>query len=261
MLGIFGLTAFGILGAIGVAVLGAAVGLLLGVHREAASGMIPADAVRVSPRQAPRLYRIVEALAQRAELSRTPELYVSQNATLNAAAFGSDKNPNLMATIALLQSLSERELAGVLAHEMSHIRHNDLLVFRVADLIRTLTSGIAKGFWLLVILYFPIFLLTGFSVSMQTVLLLLAAPLVSVLLQLALLRVREYHADLRAVQLTGDPDGLAFALHRIDYASRSLFDQLLPIPRRNQSTLLRTHPPTEHRVKLLRSLPSGSVGT
>jgi heat shock protein HtpX len=254
MLGVFAVAAVLLLGPLGLLVLGGALGVFFGMGRQASSGVVPHDMARVGELEAPELYRIARTLAERAGLSRVPSIYISRSPMLNAAAFGSAQAPGLMVTVPLYRQLSERELAGVLAHEISHIRNNDLAIFRLANTIRSLTSAVANGFWLMVLLYFPVLLVAQTAISLQAFVVLLLAPTVSVFLQLALYRIREFGADMTAVELTGDPEALAMALRKIDYAGRGILRQLFPVPRRDSSSLLRTHPSTEKRVERLLQL-------
>lgn len=253
LVGIFLLTGaqlFGITGAI--LILAAAAGVAVFGSRR--FRQVPANAVELSQYRAPELYRVVEWLSRRAGLRTMPTLYLSRSGAPNAAAFGSEEAPGLLVTTGLLYGLDRREFTGVLAHELSHIRNKDLLLFRFADTVRYMTTFVVRVFWLMVILYFPLLLATGTMFSGWVFLLLMGAPLMSLLLQLALLRQREYEADRSAAELTGDPEGLASALYRIDRASRYWLHQILPLPDRQESGLFRTHPPTRERVRRLMAL-------
>ena len=155
----------------------------------------------------------------------------------------------------LLRNLSSRELMGVLAHEVSHIRHNDMWVMTLADLVSRLTGLLSLVGQVLLLVNLPLLLLGMATFSWLGVLLLIAAPTISALLQLALSRSREYEADMGAADLTGDPAALASALHRLDRVPGGWFEQVfLPGRRVPDPSLLRTHPPTEERVRRLLSL-------
>jgi heat shock protein HtpX len=211
----------------------------------------------VDPRMGGQISHIVEALAERAELPARPRLYVIPSMTLNAFATGTPDHAAIGVTEGLLRRLSMREIAGVLAHEMSHIRNNDLWVMGLADAMTRFT---------LVLSYFALFLATlnvlGALSGEQyapwlAILLLYLAPTISSLLQLGLSRTREYDADLEAVQLTGDPAGLASALRRLErYTGRFWEDLMFPVPGRRvpQPSVLRSHPDTEDRIKRIEAL-------
>ncbi len=208
----------------------------------------------VDPRAGGQISEIVAALAARAELPAQPRLYVIPSATLNAFASGTPEHAVIGVTEGLLRRLTMREIAGVLAHEMSHIRNNDLWVMGLADAMTRFTQ---------VLSYFALFLailnvfaaLSGEQYApWLAVLLLYLAPTVSSLLQLGLSRAREYDADLEAAQLTGDPLGLASALRRLErYTGHFWEDLMFPVPGRRvpQPSVLRSHPATEDRIKRL----------
>lgn len=253
LLGVFLLTGAQVFGVVGTVLILVATALVA-IWGSRRFRHVPANAVELSPSEAPGLFRIVAWLVQQAGLSRTPTLYVTRSGMMNAAAFGTEDAPGLLVTAGLVRGLDRRELAGVLAHEISHIRNRDLLLFRLADTVRYLTTFISRVFWLMVLLYFPLLLATDTLISGWVLLLLLGAPVISLVVQLALLRQREFDADRTAAELTGDPEGLARALYRIDRASRYWVHQFLPLPDRQESSLFRTHPATGERVRRLREL-------
>jgi heat shock protein HtpX len=208
----------------------------------------------VDPRAGGQIIDIVDALAQRAELPARPRLYVIPSMTLNAFAAGTPDHAVVGVTEGLLRRLTMREIAGVLAHEMSHVRNNDLWVMGLADAMTRFTQ---------VLSYFALFLATlnllGALSGEQyapwlAILLLYLAPTISSLLQLGLSRTREYDADLEAAELTGDPLGLASALRRLErYTGYFWEDLMFPVPGRRvpQPSVLRSHPATEDRIKRL----------
>ena len=211
----------------------------------------------VDPRFGGLLNDIVTILAERAELPALPRLFVIPSATLNAFATGQPRQAAIAVTEGLLRCLTAREIAGVLAHEISHIRNNDLWVMGLADAISRFTASLSYVAVLLA-LFNGFGLLTGEEyVSWWAVLVLYVAPTVSSLLQLALSRAREYDADLEGAWLTGDPIGLASALRRLErYTGRFWEDLMFPVPGRRipQPSLLRSHPTTEERVARLMQL-------
>jgi heat shock protein HtpX len=154
-----------------------------------------------------------------------------------------------------LRQLTLRELAGVIAHEISHIRNNDMSVMGLADLVSRMTNMLALFGQLLVVVNLPLYLLTGAAVPWLAIGLLMIAPTITALLQLALSRTREFDADLGAVALTGDPQGLASALARLESQRGSLWERVfLPGRREPEPSLLRTHPRTEERIERLLEL-------
>ncbi len=212
-------------------------------------------AERLSPAQLPEVFQIIDHLTKRAGLEKPPALYYVPSAMMNAFAVGRRDEAVIGVTDGLLRALSLRELTGVLAHEMSHIRNNDVWLMGMADLAGRLTrmmSLIGAG---LLLLSLPMWLSGGSLVSFGLILLLVFAPQLTTLLQLALSRAREFDADLDAAGLTGDPAGLGSALAKLERQQRSHWEQILmPGRKMPEASLLRSHPPTKDRIARLSSL-------
>jgi heat shock protein HtpX len=205
--------------------------------------------------EVPGLLRLVEALAVRAELTALPRLFYIASPVMNAFTVGRRANASLALTDGLLRNLTARELTGVLAHEIAHVRHNDIWIMGLADSAsRLVWLGSLFGQALLII-NLPLVLLDQVMLPWLPILILLAAPTLSALLQLGLSRNREFEADRVAAQLTGDPRGLALALDKLERYQRGLFERiLLPGRREPQPSLLRTHPSSEERIRRLLEL-------
>lgn len=200
---------------------------------------------------APELHAMACSLASRAGLSKVPSLYLVPSSLMNAFTFGGKDDARIFVTQGLLYRLEAREVTGVVAHEISHIRHNDLLLFRFAELLRQTTMLMSRLGWLLLFFAVPIYLLTGGSFPLALFAVLLGAPIITVILQQALFRTREFSADLGAAELTGDPRGLASALQKIDPPHSGLVSMLFPLPQSEPSQLFRSHPATEERIRRL----------
>jgi heat shock protein HtpX len=227
-------------------------------------------APRVGPEMVMRLYRarpvdhrhgrqlihLLTVLAERAELPRVPRLFVIPSSTLNAFATGSDRHAAIALTEGLLRRLEPREIAGVLAHEISHIRNNDLFVMGLADIMTRFMQMLAWVALVLAALNLPAMLLGLETFPWLAIGLLYLAPTASSLLQLSLSRTREFDADLEAAGLTGDPEGLASALRTLENQQGSYWEDLMlpPVRRVPVPSLLRSHPPTEERIERLLSL-------
>lgn len=241
---------------IGVALFGVGVLVMLAPNVPAAAVMRLYRASKVEP-GSDQLSRIVDELTLRAELPARPDLYLIPSATLNAFATGTPQNATIAITEGLLRRLTMREVATVLAHEMSHIRNNDLWLMNLADVMTRFVQSLSYVALALAILNL-LGLLTGEApISWWAVLLLYFAPAFSSLLQLGLSRAREFDADLEAAMLTGDPMGLASALSRLErYEGQFWEDLAYPVPARRvpQPSLLRTHPPTKERIARLHEL-------
>ncbi|MCS6879058.1 MAG: zinc metalloprotease HtpX [Geminicoccaceae bacterium] len=212
-------------------------------------------AVPIRPAEFPEGYELLRRLSARAGLERVPRLYWLPSAILNAFAVGRRDRAAICLSDGLLQALSARELAGVIAHELSHIRNDDLWIMGLADLVSRLTSLLSWLGQLLLLINLPFVLAGQAVVPWLVVLLLVFAPTIVGLLQLALSRAREFDADLDAAGLTGDPRGLASALAKLErYQGRYWEEILFPGRRIPVPSLLRTHPPTEERIKRLLDL-------
>jgi heat shock protein HtpX len=217
----------------------------------------------VSEASAPELYTTVRHLASRAGLPM-PRVYVTASPQPNAFASGRNpKNAVIVVNQGLLNTLTARELQGVLAHEMSHIRHRDILIGAMAA---TLAGAIT---WIASIMRWGL-LFTGFGGGrnnnwLADLALIILAPVAAFMIQLAISRSREYKADAGAAHLTRDPDALADALAKLDHAprfGRGRYRQPQPAmahlyivnPLRGHrfSTLFSTHPPIEERIRRLR---------
>ena len=208
----------------------------------------------IHPALAPDLYDTARDLARRADLEKMPHLHCVPTTIPNAFAVGGPNNSALAITDGLMRNLSPRELRGVLAHEISHIKHNDTGILRLAEVVRGLTRGISIFGLSLIFLGLPV--LWGQSVvSLFVPLLLLSAPIISGLLQLALSRTREFAADMEAVRLTGDPVGLASALAKLERLQRGFFSRLLqPVGEIPLLKWLRSHPEGRERIRRLLDL-------
>ncbi|MGM9561416.1 MAG: zinc metalloprotease HtpX [Phascolarctobacterium sp.] len=217
-------------------------------------------AQEVNARTAPRLYAIVKRLADRAKLPM-PKVYVIDSPVPNAFATG--RNPEHAAVAvntALADLLDEDELAGVLAHELSHVKHRDILISTVAASMAGAISTIAQ--W-------GMFFGGGRDENGEsrnpfaTILVMILAPLAAALIQMAVSRSREYMADKSGGELCGNPNALADALLKIEaFARRRVMPGateatahmfiINPFSGVNMKQLFSTHPPTEERVRLLR---------
>ena len=217
-------------------------------------------AQEVNARTAPRLYAIVKRLADRAKLPM-PKVYVIDSPVPNAFATG--RNPEHAAVAvntALADLLDEDELAGGLAHELSHVKHRDILISTVAASMAGAISTIAQ--W-------GMFLGGGRDENgesrnpIATILVMILAPLAAALIQMAVSRSREYMADKSGGELCGNPNALADALLKIEaFARRRVMPGateatahmfiINPFSGVNMRQLFSTHPPTEERVRLLR---------
>jgi heat shock protein HtpX len=254
VLGASGYALAGTLGLLGAVVL-IGVALALSPRISPQSLLRMYGAVPLSSATAPALDALMRELAQRAELPRPPQLYYVPSQVTNAFAVGNREDAAIGVTDGLLRRLSMRELAGVLAHEVAHVRHNDLWIMNFADVLSRITNLLANVGQLLLFVNLPLVFMGQAPLSWLAILLLIVAPLINGLLQLALSRTREYDADRGAVELTGDAAGLASALVKLEQYTAALLRQIV-VPGHGvpQPSILRTHPPTRERLERLERL-------
>ena len=237
--------------AIGLAVLT----LILGDRMSPRIVLAMYKAKPILPSQSPQLAEMFYLLCRRAELDPMPGLFYIPTKLPNAFAVGHDETAAVAVTDGLLRCMNPRELEGILAHEISHLRHRDTFVMGIADTIGRVTSILSRAGLLMMLFSFsgfftgqdPLWYLIRGSV-------LFFAPAVSVLLQLALSRKREFNADMGAVELTADAYGLASALDKLERLSQpqSIWRKILaPGQKQTQPAILRTHPETEARIRVL----------
>ena len=219
--------------------------------------------------EAPQVYRAVREIATREHMPM-PKIYGLPTATPNAFATGrSPKHAAVAVTSGLLEIMNEEELKGVLAHELSHVKNRDTLVMSIAAAVAGAISMLASwARW---------GLMWGggrdddrrnSNAAFQLVALLviaILAPLAAMLIQLAISRTREYGADATGARLTGNPNGLASALEKLDAAVHAhpmananpatahLFI-VNPLKMDTFAKLFSTHPPIEERVRRLRGM-------
>lgn len=203
-------------------------------------------AAQLSPFQAPGLHATLAELAARAGLHAVPRLWLLPQKPLQAVAAGTERDPGIGVTRALVEALPPEELAAVLAHEVSHVRHGDLFVLRLASIAATATRIMAQAGLLVAI--FAGFGAIGAHPLLPLVL--IFSPVVADLLTLRLTRTREFLADAGAVELTGDPAALASALARLERIQGDDFERLAA---RGPTWLrwFRTHPTVAQRIEAL----------
>lgn len=221
-------------------------------------------AQKIEKKDNPRLYRIVENLTIATGMPM-PEVYIIDDPAPNAFATGRDpKHAMVAATTGILDVMNDRELEAVMAHEISHVRNYDI---RVSMIAFGLVSAIALLSDIALRMMFfggdrrnndnnnPIVLVVG-------IVLIILAPIIATLIQLAISRQREYLADASGVMATRDTEGLASALEKLKQYGRPLKRQNTasahlfftnPLKGGGVSKLFSTHPPLDERIARLRS--------
>lgn len=231
--------------------------VFLGPHLPPEAVMRLYRAQKIAPETDNQLNALLNVLAHRAQLPNRPALYVIPSLTINAFAAGSPSHSAIAVTEGLLRRLSMREISGVLAHELSHIRNNDLWVLGIADIVTRFLQVLSYVALALALMNIIAAIDGHQYVSWWLVALLYLAPLASSLLQLGLSRAREFDADLEAAALTGDPTGLAGALNNLEHHTGHFWEDLMfPVPSRRvpQPSLLRSHPTTQARIDRLMAM-------
>jgi len=222
----------------------------------------------VSEAEAPQLYGMIRRLAQRAQIPM-PRVYLIPTATPNAFATGRDPQHAAVAvTEGSLQLLDQRELEGVLAHELAHVKNRDTLTM-------TVTATIASAIMFLADMARWGAIFGGFSRDEEDsrggvlgfLVAAIVAPIAATLVQMAISRSREYAADATGARIAGSPYGLADALEKLAYASERVPANVSPatahlfivnpLSGRSFATLFSTHPPIEERVQRLRRMARG----
>jgi heat shock protein HtpX len=222
----------------------------------------------VTKKEEPRLYRIVENLAITEGLPM-PKVYVMEDPGLNAFATGRNPSKSLVcATRGLLDALTDTELEGVMAHELGHVKNYDIRVSLVAFALASIISIISDI--VLRMMFWgggndddgpgsnPVFMIVG-------IIAIILAPIVALMIQMAISRRREYLADATGALTTRYPEGLASALEKISKGSvlkkqntstAHLFFAN-PLKGKSLAVLFSTHPPADERIKRLRQMDSG----
>jgi heat shock protein HtpX len=231
-------------------------------------------AKEVSPQEAPGLHAMIEKLCIQADLPK-PRVAVADTDLPNAFALGrSQKSATVCATTGIMRSLSPSELEGVMAHELAHVKHRDVLVMTIASFFASLAA---------IILQFGFFFGGGHggdddNPSFAVILLVsFVVYVVSFFLMMALSRYREFAADRGAAIVTGRPSALSSALVKISSAVQQLpqrdlreaerlerMNAFFIVPVRVKSALqalFSTHPPMEKRIERLQQLESQLQGT
>src|ERR1700732_83824 len=246
-----------------MALLFAAVGNAFAYFFSDKIALMSSGAQPVTREQLPRLYEVMERLAAKANLP-VPKLYIVPEAAPNAFATG--RNPHhasVAVTEGLLQLMTDDELEGVIAHELSHVRNYDILISSIAATIAGAITYLARmGLWF------------GYGgrdddregSGLAGILMLILAPFAAFLLQLGISRQREYSADATGARMVGQPYGLISALQKLgDYNKRIPTTTLPPTTAalcivkpmfgsERLSSLFRTHPPLEDRIEARREM-------
>jgi heat shock protein HtpX len=222
-------------------------------------------AKEVTEAEAPELYKIVRRLAQRAGLPM-PKVYIIQSEQPNAFATGrSPKNGVVAVTTGIMRILSREELEGVIGHELAHIKHRDILISTIAATIAGAISYLAQ-----MAMWASIFGRSDDEDSghpIVSLLMMIIAPIIAMIIQLAISRAREYSADEGGAKIAGNPLYLANALRKLHYASQAIPMEanpgtahlfiVNPLSGRSLIKLLSTHPPIEERIERLEAMAKG----
>jgi heat shock protein HtpX len=215
----------------------------------------------VTRAEAPELYDMVDTLRQRAGLPM-PKVVVIPSDQPNAFATG--RNPEHAAvavTNGIVQRLSRDELAGVIAHELAHVKHRDILTSSIAATLASAITLLARF-----AIFVPIGGRDNNGGGLSALLMLILAPIAAMIIQMAISRSREYAADEGGAEIAGNADALADALLRLHEGAERVPMQANPSTAhmfivnpfagrmRGIASLFATHPPVEERVRRLRAM-------
>ena len=217
---------------------------------------------------APELVELVAELASRAGLPM-PRVFVMDNQQPNAFATGRNpQNAAVAVTTGLMQSLSREELAGVIAHELAHIKHRDTLLMTMTATIAGAISMLAQFG-----MFFGRHRGNSGPGAITSIALMIVAPLAAMLVQMAISRTREYAADNLGGRIAGKPMWLASALHKIEDAAHQIPNMeaernpasahlfiINPLSGHGVDSLFATHPSTQNRIAALQQL-AAELGT
>ena len=220
------------------------------------------NAQEVDAQSAPGFYAMVRELAQNAQLPM-PKVYIIAEAQPTAFATGRDpEHAAVAATTGIMRMLSERELRGVMAHELAHVKHRDTLISTISASVAGAISSLAQ---------FGMFFSGGDRERnvhpALALLVLILAPIAAMLIQFAISRSREFQADRGGAEISGDPAALAAALRKIhDYAHRiplataerhpetAQMMIINPLSANGIKGMFSTHPETEERISRLMAM-------
>jgi heat shock protein HtpX len=269
----------GLLAALGYLFLGGLAGLILFVGLAAVFNigaywfsdklaLRMAGAREVTPEEAPRLHRIVDEVTSMTSLPK-PKVYIVDNPSPNAFATGRNpKHAVVAATSGIMNLLDDRELKGVIAHELGHVGNRDILIGSIAAILAGAIT------WITTSMMWGMFL--GGRRNNENALLSLVAiilmPIAASIVQMTISRTREYEADRTGAKTTHDPEALADALAKLDQgtalrpmkvnpaqAHMYIVNPLAGIKGQSFSGLFSTHPPIEERIARLRQMARTGV--
>jgi len=233
-----------------------------------------AGAHEVTPEQAPELHQLVEELATYARLPK-PRVAIIDSPSPNAFATGRDAHHAVIAvTTGILGILRRDELAGVLAHELGHVRNHDILISSIAATVAGAITMLAHAAqWAMIFGGLGGRRDNEDTNWLEALAMIIFAPLAATLIQLAISRSREYAADETGARVIGNPEALASALEKLEMATSVrplpvnpavahmfIVNPLKGVRGLNFNGLFSTHPPLEERIRRLRSMQPGAVG-
>lgn len=202
----------------------------------------------------PWLFDVVDFLSAKAGLDSSPELYILNTKIPNAFTTETKEGPILAISAGLIARMDKREIKGVIAHELSHIIHKDATYLKIVQGLYAFVAFLSTLVHISIIFFLPFYLMGSFTLSTPFLLAILIVPSILRLVILALMRNREYAADLMAVNLTEDPEGLALALSKLNSMNHWVVGLMFPYNFSRKTSLLDTHPLPKQRIQRLMAL-------
>ena len=205
--------------------------------------------------ESPNLYEALYELSKKADLKAPPALYYIPSSEFISFSTGSRDNSALAVSDGVLRVLSLNEIYGVMGHEISHIANNDIKLMQITDIASKIANLAAYLGQAVMIVVSPFLALEHPVYFWSLFFIFISIPVITVLMQLSLSRIREYGADLDAAILTGNPLYLKNALIKLDKIESHILNHLFnPFSKTTEPSLLRTHPPTQKRIEKLNEL-------
>jgi len=210
-------------------------------------------AEQLSKQDFPSIFALLDDLTLKTNLTHTPKIYYIPSRMMMAFTVGLKHNASIALTDGLLRRMNRRELNAILAHEISHIKHQDMRLMAIAGVTNQMTWVLSALGFLFVSINNPLSLFATLTMPWAVLVLFILLPLMTTLMKMKLSRTREFAADHAAAKITQDPAALISALSRLEYREWRWLTQFFWQPQQpKEPSQLRTHPDTDERIERLK---------
>lgn len=199
------------------------------------------------------LFEMVQNLVNKTNLKTIPKVFLENTPEINAFTIEDSKDAAIVISRGLVETMNQREVKGVLAHEIAHLKNNDIKLMMFIESIRRVTTSLTTLGYLLLLVNLPLVIMGAAMIPWHVVIALIIVPGFSYLLQLSLSRNREFKADMDAIDIAGSAQGLASALRKIEM-QQNYVKNIIKSPFHHVPEILRTHPNIHQRIKRLKSI-------